>query len=284
MQKCADKSSISLQSQLFSFFQWTDLSYARRSPGFTFETDTFRLQVLHSMMLKALGFMTPPLVKYSLGCVPSATYPELWVGWCSSGIGHRFWLCSCILLSLSETSRWSSERHRLLNTLRQKLHGRAPLRWGQKHVQQSTRWPGRRKAICYQGKMHLSIYLSDRADDKSFKLHYWFDFHKLLVSSGELTHHSVGRLEQQPFDVQSGIIAHPELMVAGQRGIVSNNSLHLRLGTRRQHSQQNCEQRDQSDVCYLKGIVLIKKTKLRSYQHCMNTWKREGFNNSPGQK
>lgn len=64
------------------------------------------------------------------------------------------------------------------------------------------------------------------------------------------THHSlsVGWLEKQPLNVQSGVITHPELMVAGQRGIVSNNLLHLCLGTCCQHTQQNCRETDQSKI------------------------------------
>lgn len=64
------------------------------------------------------------------------------------------------------------------------------------------------------------------------------------------THHSlpVGRLEKQPLNVQSGVITHPELMVAGQRGIVSDNLFHLCLSTCRKHTQQNCRETSQSQI------------------------------------
>lgn len=66
------------------------------------------------------------------------------------------------------------------------------------------------------------------------------------------THHplSVGGLQKQPLDVQRGVIPRPELMVAGQRGVVSNNSLHLGLGTCRQHTQQNCGQTGGSELLF----------------------------------
>lgn len=49
---------------------------------------------------------------------------------------------------------------------------------------------------------------------------------------------------QHPFNVQQGDVGLPQLMVARQRGIVSDHPLHLRLAICLKHTQQYCGERD----------------------------------------
>lgn len=73
---------------------------------------------------------------------------------------------------------------------------------------------------------------------------------------------------QHPFDVQQRDVGLPQLMVAWQRGIVTDNPFHFRLAVCLKHTQQYCREkkREREQVVKADARELLGRALLKGFQ------------------